>query len=403
MIIDVSGKYKRIVLPRTWIKDNKECFYDEIRRKNIFMTQEERIRQKTVQFIINELKVPKNMIMVEESLRHYRSKTKWRADIVIRGLEKDKNEYSPIAVIECKSSENLVNDNTTLNQVKSYADEILCDYIFITNGREMCCAKWNCNINDYEWLKEIPTYKNMLQGNYILAEDEEFKRYALEDLMSGVQERYKYYEFGIHTPKKMLPFLVNLHDCFLDCSHTLSEKKYKIFTLKQDLCLMSWKAGNHSGGMFNGLYRAFEIIYKNKIYIVGLGFQAYSKSSKPEISKTALCIGVEYNGISHHSIQMVMEKYVNKAGDVFTITHDGRIAVGNIGCGKPLEVKKRVEMYYPKIIKDNNIVLGKLKNDHLFYLDEPDVAELVENLISYALIRDDYRKYKKQVNKSQNS
>ncbi len=403
MIIDVSKDYRQIQLPKTKNKNGKKYFYDEIRHKNIIMTSEEQVRQKTVQFIINELNVPKNMIRVEESLRHYQIKTNLRADIVIRCVNKENKEFNPIAVIECKAEHISIDDNNILNQVIGYADDMLCDYFFITNGHNMRCAKWNEDINKYEWLKEIPTYEDMLQGNYILADNIEYERSPLNDLMFGVQDRYKYYEFGIHTPKKILPFLVNLHDCFLDCSHTLNEKKYKVFTLKQDLYLMSWKAGNHSGGIFNGLYRAFEIIYKNKICIVGLGFQAYSKSSKPEISKTALCVGIEYNGVFHHSIQILMEKYLNKTGDTFTITHDGRIAIGNIGCGKMSELKKRVKIYYPKIIKNNNIVLGKLKNDHLFYLDEPDVAELVENLISYALIRDDYRNYKKQVNKSQNS
>ena len=39
--------------------------------------------------------------------------------------------------------------------------------------------------------------------------------------------------------------------------------------------------------------------------------------------------------------------------------------------------------------------LGTLRNDHLCNLDQPDVIKLVENLISYALIRDEYRKFVK--------
>ena len=41
------------------------------------------------------------------------------------------------------------------------------------------------------------------------------------------------------------------------------------------------------------------------------------------------------------------------------------------------------------------ILIGTLINDHLWNLDEPDVMKLVENFISYALIRDEYRKFVK--------
>ena len=35
--------------------------------------------------------------------------------------------------------------------------------------------------------------------------------------------------------------------------------------------------------------------------------------------------------------------------------------------------------------------LGSFKNDHLLRLDEPDVKDLIVNLISYSIIRDEYR------------
>ena len=50
---------------------------------------------------------------------------------------------------------------------------------------------------------------------------------------------------------------------------------------------------------------------------------------------------------------------------------------------------------YDKILKNGKIYLGKVTNNRLLYLDDPEVAEFVENLISYALIRDKYREYLK--------
>lgn len=51
-----------------------------------------------------------------------------------------------------------------------------------------------------------------------------------------------------------------------------------------------------------------------------------------------------------------------------------------------------VEQRYPKIIDGDRYYLGSIKNDHLLRLDEPDVIELVVNLISYSIVRDEYRK-----------
>jgi len=36
-------------------------------------------------------------------------------------------------------------------------------------------------------------------------------------------------------------------------------------------------------------------------------------------------------------------------------------------------------------------MLGTLKNDRLWYIDDKELVDFIENLITYALIRDDYR------------
>ena len=51
-------------------------------------------------------------------------------------------------------------------------------------------------------------------------------------------------------------------------------KKYELFELKQDLGTIEWASGDASGGQFNGLYRAFEVIYKRKHYVVSFGFSS---------------------------------------------------------------------------------------------------------------------------------
>ena len=77
---------------------------------------------------------------------------------------------------------------------------------------------------------------------------------------------------------------------------------------------------------------------------------------------------------------------------VVKIYHHGRIAVGRNGSGRISELRDLVSQRYPKIIDGNRFYLGSIKNDHLLTFDEPDVIDLVVNLISYAIVRDEYRK-----------
>ena len=79
-----------------------------------------------------------------------------------------------------------------------------------------------------------------------------------------------------------------------------------------------------------------------------------------------------------------------------TFYHHGKIGIGNIGSGRIDELREFVRDKYPFIIDGKRFNLGSLKNDRLWNLDDPEVMNLVENLISYALIRDEYRRFVKE-------
>ena len=54
-------------------------------------------------------------------------------------------------------------------------------------------------------------------------------------------------------------------------------------------------------------------------------------------------------------------------------------------------MRKLIEKRYPKILANGKYYLGSITADHLLRLDEPDVINLVVNLISYSIIRDEFR------------
>ena len=191
----------------------------------------------------------------------------------------------------------------------------------------------------------------------------------------------------------MLPFMINLWQCLLDVSHTLPKQQYRLFEVLEDWEKRVLSFGNSGGGVFAGLYRSFLVKYKRQKIVVSLGFSSYGTFSRSDLARTALCVGIENKNQMHHSLQLSMDDSLLCHGNHFQVTHSGRIGVGNIGSGKIEELKKGLEKCYPDILVDNKIILGTLINDRLFYLDDDEVVTLMENLISYALIRDDYRTF----------
>ena len=77
----------------------------------------------------------------------------------------------------------------------------------------------------------------------------------------------------------MRSFLTNLWECFLDTSHSLPERKYKIFTLLKDHGIRLLSCGNASGGTYQGAYRSFLVKYREKTFFMNLSFFNYGTST----------------------------------------------------------------------------------------------------------------------------
>ena len=386
MNFNICAQYKAIKLHKPVLLGGEKYIKDPYRQKLVKLTPEEVVRQKTVRFLEQELKVPLYCIRLEQSMRHYQVNSNIRADIVIEGQRKRKNEVNPIAVVECKA-EYVALTEPVVQQAMDYADSMGCDYIFLTNGVTMRVGKWVEEKKVYLWLEKLPTYVEMCQGKFKpVQQTEPFVRAPFGQWEQAIEECYRLNEFGKDTPKKMLPFMINLRQCLLDVSHTLPKRQYRLFEVLEDWGNRELSFGNHSGGSYYGLYRSFLIRYKRQKIIVSFGFNCFGTS-------TILCVGIEERAHSHHSLQLSMDKNLLCHGNRFQVTHSGRIGVGNIGSGKIEELRKGLEKCYPDILVDNKIVLGTLINDRLFYHDDAAVVTLMENLISYALVRDEYREY----------
>ena len=381
---EIKKQLKNLKLPDICVSDGKEYFLDPVREKMILKTPEEVIRQEMIQFLIKMIQVPSNMLQVEMLLSKYGVDSIRRADLVIERYTKSKDVISPLAIIECKAPEIMLGD-AEIQQVCDYADCLGADYIAVTNGIDMIVARYSEESNQYIELKLFPEYEAMLkgEGDVLLAEPPK-PRFSYDELENN-RDYYCGYEFNPNTPVSMRSFLTNLWECFLDTSHSLPEKKYKIFTLLKDYGIRLLSCGNASGGTYQGAYRSFLVKYHEKTFFMNLSFFDYGTS-------TILTVSVDQdNHRQHNALQYSVDKNIVWIGEAYHFYHNGRIAVGKIGSGKSSELKELLENLYPVIIKNGKIELGTVHNNELLYMDTPEIMTLVENLLSYALIRDEYR------------
>lgn len=388
-------------LPKIYKRCGKECYLDSIREKLIFITPEETVRQKAISYLIDELQTPRSMITVEEHISHYVANSKRRADIVIHKLNDIDNTSSPIAVVECKAKGVLLGEKA-VNQVLDYADFLECEYAMLTDGEDTICCKFDSESNQYIDIKALPNYQDMIKGIYSkIEEDETPIRIPFEDLEKNLCD-YQDYEIGTNTTlSKAIP-IMNLWECLLDVSYKFPKNKYKLFNLLEDYGIRFLSYGNAGGGIFSGPYRSFLIDVNGSTEFVSINISTYVTEAKQEIQKTSLNVAIDNEKDTHHSLQLILDDNLTVIGNSCYFYHHGRIGIGNLGSGKVSELRKLVYARYPQIVDGKRFFLGKLEHDRLWHLDDQEIVTLIENLISYALLRDEYRNSYKAAKKKTN-
>jgi hypothetical protein len=135
-------------------KEGKAMIFDSVRRKWARLTPEEWVRQNFVQYLIHEGSYPAGLIVVEKSFTYNRMTR--RADIVVYS-----RNGKPVMIIECKSFETEIIDNSVFEQVSNYNREFSVPYFLVTNGLIHLAFKINTDTNRPEYLDVIPRYEDL--------------------------------------------------------------------------------------------------------------------------------------------------------------------------------------------------------------------------------------------------
>ena len=147
---------EKLNLPQYQIKikeeGDKKYIFDPIRKKYLVLLPEEWVRQNFIQFLIQEKEYSASLIEVEKGLKL--NELNKRADIVVSD-----NTGQPFVLVECKAPKVKI-DQEVFEQVARYNMVFKVPYLIVTNGLEHYCAKIDFEKNSFEFLKEIPNYRN---------------------------------------------------------------------------------------------------------------------------------------------------------------------------------------------------------------------------------------------------
>lgn len=385
-------------LPKIYKRKGRDCYLDPIRNKLIFITPEETVRQQVISYLIHELQVPINMISVEENLSHYDIKTTRRTDITIKAVAEDGLVYA-IAVIECKAPGVFLSEKVA-KQLEYYSNALGCDYAMMINDSDYACYHYNEETQEYEGIEALPKYEDMLQGVFKACEiGEKPERPKFEEISDILKTDGDLYDAEIsqQTKHPLACAAFNLLHCLYDIDHKMPSGQYKAFRLIEDYGIRLLTYGNAGGGIFDGCYRSFLIERNGSTEFVSVAVAAYSRDENPDVVKTSVNVAIDNEKVSHHALQLSIDDNVVRVGDKVTFYHSGKIAIGNKGSGKIAELREFVAAGMPQIISGSKFNLGEVTYNRNWCLDDPEIVTLFENLITYALIRDEFREYKKSI------
>jgi len=134
-------------------KENKTFIFDEIRKKFLLLTPEEWVRQNFIKYLNQGKGYPSSLMAIESRLEI--NKNIFRTDLLIYN-----KKGNPILVVEFKAPEIKITQKA-FDQIARYNIKFRAGCLIVSNGIQHYCCLINQDKENYSFLKEIPTYKEI--------------------------------------------------------------------------------------------------------------------------------------------------------------------------------------------------------------------------------------------------
>ena len=131
---------------------NGQTIWDPLRKKEVALTPEERVRQWCIGVLSSQMEVPMHMMMSEAGFKL--GEKQYRADILVYD-----RKAQPLMVVECKRPEVELTQEV-LDQAIRYNMVLNVRYMIITNGtKTFICQKQG---GKFAFIENVPTYNEMI-------------------------------------------------------------------------------------------------------------------------------------------------------------------------------------------------------------------------------------------------
>lgn len=393
----IQEELEKIQLPAKHKRSGKNCFLDPYRKRLIEITPEEIVRQRVAKYLEESFNVPAEYIGLEIPMSKYKAGTKGRADIVIHQEAADHLLY-PLMVVECKQPNVFLTDKV-VEQAARYSDTICADYFAITNGIDIEIFKYIEQTDNYQRLENLLSYDEMTsRSGSIMPVEERPSRFTMEQ-MQDLDFMREYNEadvwvFGMDTPASFIPFVVNLYQALLDEEHKLPAAKFQNYEMAEDLGIRYYDYSNGGGGHFNGLYRSFLIKDADEesqilsFSMFGTGEStAYDKANTHRTSYTTFLAAIDKFKVSKTILEYNVDTFARLSEGTAIFKHNGRIS--SLPSNElRAYIAENSELIH---VERDELELGQIPTDRLFYLDGLEESKIIYAFMEYALLREKFR------------
>ena len=131
--------------------------YDPIRKKDVPAAPEEHVRQATIQFLLDEVKVPAHLMTVEFGLCAIDPKTDDRVDIVVHDFRDGGDLSHPWLLVECKAPGEYTWEGLQV-QLNRYLKVLTPKYVMLALGDAVRYFVLDSSSRRFAPLQQLPTF-----------------------------------------------------------------------------------------------------------------------------------------------------------------------------------------------------------------------------------------------------
>lgn len=130
---------------------DKLMIFDEARRRYVVLTPEEWVRQNCLHYLRSRKRYPISLLAVEKGIKI--NNQLLRYDLVAYS-----KKGQPVLLVECKAPDVKISQST-FDQIAVYNLQLKVPYLMLTNGLQHFCCVADFENARYEFLREIPEFR----------------------------------------------------------------------------------------------------------------------------------------------------------------------------------------------------------------------------------------------------